>query len=143
MPGAAVRVVDGSSITANTSSFTAELTSISMSGISRAAIDTTHLTTTAPSTGEFGGKTFQPSDFADGGTLNISGHFDPDDVPPVNQPAEVWDIDFDIEGSDSTATSWSFTGFMTDFNPSGEMEGKWTFDATIKVSGVITRTAAT
>lgn len=143
MPGAAVRVVDGSTITFGTSSWTAPLLSISWSGIDRAAIDTSHIGLSAPSSGTFGNKTYQASDLQDPGSLDLTFHLDPDDMPPTSTAAETVTLTFDVEGSDSTGTTWAGSAFATNFSFDGEMEGVYVGSMTLKFSGAITRTAAT
>lgn len=143
MPGQAYRITDGATLTAGTSAWTAQLTEISMDGISRTAVDITHLDLTAAGAGKWGEMLFAPADYVDPGSLNISGHYDPDDKPPIDAVPETWTIAFDLVAGDSTATSLAGSGFMTDFNWTGTLNDKVTFTATIKFSGNITITAAT
>ena len=142
MPGASNRVADGVTLTAGTSSWTAELTDFDWSGISRAAIDMTHLAVAAPSANTFGNALHKPSDISDAGSLSITGNYNPDTIPPIDAVAETWTLTFDKEGADSTDTALACSGFMTDFSFTGSVGSKIGFSATIKYSGPITRTSA-
>lgn len=143
MPGATVRVADGMTLTAGTSAWSAELTSISMDGITRTSIDVTHLDLTAAGAGKFGEKLFTPADYVDPGSIQVEGHYDPDDKPPIDAAAETWTIAFDTVTGDTTPTSLAGSGFMTDFSFTGGLDDKVTFSATIKFTGNVTITAAT
>lgn len=134
MASSAVDVGTGATITFGTSGFTAQITDISIDGIERESIDTTHLGTTA--SGGVGSKTYIPADLSDAGEVSIEGHFNPDTDPPIEEPAEIITITFD-EGA-----TWVGTGFMTAFNFDVPLEDKMTFSATIKFSGEVAITGA-
>ena len=142
MPGASNRVADGVTLTAGTSSWTAELTDFDWSGISRAAIDMTHLAVAAPSANTFGNALYKPSDISDPGSLSITGNCNPDTIPVIDAVAETWTLTYDMEGSDSVATALAASGFMTEFSQTGSVGSKISFSATIKFTGPITRTSA-
>ena len=142
MAGASNRVADGVTLTAGTSSWSAELTDFDWSGITRASIDMTHLGVAAPSANTFGNMISKPSDLSDPGSLSITGNYDPDTIPPIDAEAEIWTLTFDQEGSDSTDSALAGSGYMTDFSFTGSVGAKVGFTATIKFTGPITRTAA-
>lgn len=142
MPGADSRIADGMTLTAGTSSWTAQLTGISHSGISRNSVDVSHLDLSAPSAGKFGNMLFKPSDNSDPGELSIEGHYDPDDIPPIDAVAETWTVIFDLETGDSVTSKLAASGFMTNFEWTGSLGDRVSFTATVKLSGNITRTSA-
>lgn len=132
---AAVDVTTGATLTAGTSGWTAELTGINVSGVSRPAIDVTHLGSTT-------WREFVAGDLIDPGSIEIEGHLQPDDaLDSIQDVAETWTIQFAASGGDGTGASWAASGFMTDFNTTGPLEDKMTFTATIKLTGAITDTA--
>lgn len=143
MPGASVRVADGLTLVGGTSAWTAEITEISVDGISRTSIDVTHLAVAAPGANTHGNMLFKPGTFSDPGSIQISGHFNPDTIPPIDAVPETWTVTFRTETGDSTGSILASSGFMTDFSWTGTINDKVTFSATIKRSGNSTRTAAT
>ena len=143
MPGASARVADGLTLTGATSGWSAELTEISIDGISRPSIDVTHLAVAAPGANTHGNMLFLPGEFSDAGSIQVSGHYDPDDIPPIDAVPETWSVTFRTETGDSSGTILASNGFMTDFSWTGSIGDKVTFSATIKRSGNATRTAAT
>lgn len=112
------------------SSFLAEILDIGVGGLSREAIDTTHMGTSV-------WKTFVPGDLSDPGELEVEIAFDPALTPPINSAPESITITF----SDSGAATWVFSGFMVGFSAKTPLEGRATGTARIKISGVITITA--
>lgn len=132
----------GATITFGTSGFSAELIDvIGLGGISRGSVDTTHFGTTQPGSGAIGGMTFIPEAFVDPGTMTLEFHLNPDDLPPVNGPLEQITMLFKPSGGDSTGASWVFNGFVTDLDYSINLKSKMTGTMTLKISGLITRTA--
>lgn len=107
--------------------FFAEIVSIDWSGITREAIDSSHFGTSA-------WRTFQPADLVDPGELQVEIHFDPDDTPAHGGAAETCTITW------PDTTTWAASAFMTNFEITGEFEGKLTATATLKFSGAITVT---
>jgi hypothetical protein len=98
----------------------------------RDAIDCTHQ-------GSLVAKEFTPADLLDWGDLSITGAYDQDARPPIDQDAEVITITFPkkIPASVSGATITG-TGFLTGFSVTGPLNAKIEFDATIKWSGDLT-----
>jgi len=141
--GGTVDVGTGTTIVFGTTGYTAELLSISWSGMARDAIETTHMATdTTPGTTEFGSATFMAVDIADGGTVTAEVHFNPDTTPPLGDTytAETITITFPKYGTDATAANWAFSGFCTTFEVSAPMEDKMTATLTIRVTGGVTIT---
>lgn len=123
----------GASVTFGTSGFTANFTELSIDGMSRPAIDTTHLGTTVA-------RTFIPSELVDNGEFGIEFQWDPDDYPPIDQAAETITLTFPLSSSGSSAATFQFTGFMTDFSGGIQVGELMTGSGTIKISGDITDT---
>ncbi len=131
----------GTGATLSYSSYFVQITNIDVSGITRPAIDTTHMTSTAGNgTTTIGGRTFIPGDLADPGTVEVEFHLNPDTTPPIMGAAAT--ITLGIPGSNTPAT-WACSGFMTDFSFGVPLEDKMVCNATVKLSGVWTLTAGT
>ncbi len=141
--GLPVDIGTGTSILFGTSGFAAELTSVSMDGISREIVETSHLGTPIAGAGKLGSKTFIAGDLSDPGTLSIEGHFDADIIPPLEAAAELITITFPLGAGESVASTWVFQGQMINYNPTIPLEDKMTFTADVKAVGEITVTAAT
>jgi len=123
----------GASVTFGTSSFTANFTSITIDGVTRPAIDTTHLGTTVA-------RTFTPGELIDYGEFGIEFQWDPDDFPPIDQAPETITLTFPLSSGGSTAATFAFPGFMTNYSGAIALEELMTATATIKISGDITDT---
>lgn len=123
----------GASVTFGTSGFTANIASISHDGIERTAIPTTHLGTTTA-------MTFIPGDLFDPGELSLDIQFDPDDYPPIDQPAETITVTFPLGSGGSSAATWAASGFATGFSYAVAVEELMTGTLTVKFTGDITDT---
>ena len=132
-------ILTGATLTAGTSSWSADLTGISPE-FSREAVETTHLGTAAPGAGKFGNKTFIPARTS-GGTCGVEGFYNPDTIPPTDAVTETWTIQYTASGGDSTGASLAFSGFMTNFAITGSLDEAITFTADLQISGNVTRTA--
>lgn len=132
----------GTTIAFGTTGFQAQVTGVSLAGIAREAIDTSHMATTPTPAGKMGSRTFMPGDLSDGGELSLEIHFDPDDVPPISQPAEQVTVTFPIPAGLTNGATYVFSGFVTGFQANVPLEDKMTGTLTVKVSGPITVTAA-
>lgn len=119
-------VSTGISITFD-SGFFAEILDVTPPGASRESIQTSHH-------GTSDAHTFTPAKLVDWGELQVEMAFDPGEAPPVNSEAETVTITF--AGGDT----WTFSGFMTGYEPSAPLEERMTASATIKVSGGVTVT---
>lgn len=127
----AVREGYGSTLTAGTSAWTASIISMDWSGITREAIDTTHL-------GSTDAESFIPSELYNPGSLSVTVRYDPRTPPPYDGAAETWTLTFPGTG---TGATYAASGFIEDFTI-GTVENKNTVNATIsiKMTGAITKT---
>jgi len=123
----AADVATGITIVFGTSGFSAELLDITAPTGTREPINTSHQ-------GTSGQHTFTPADLMDWGSLEISFHFAPSTDPPIDGAAETVTITW------PDATTWAFSGFMTDYSASAPLNDKMTGSATVKVSGDVTIT---
>lgn len=138
----AVDVGTTTSLTWNTSGLLVEVVGIQIGGISRPAIDTTHLLSTLPVAGQFGGRTFMPGKLQDPGELTLEIHHDPDKVPPVNTAPEVLVLRFPIPAGKTVGAYYTMTGFCTAYQAGNPLEDKMGATITVKLSGVVVPTAA-
>ena len=68
--------------------------------------------------------------------MTVEMAFIPKTTPPIGSDPETITITF----SDSAASQWAFTGFMTGFEPSVPLEERATASATIRITGGVTIT---
>ena len=115
--------------------FLAQITSVDFSGISRESVDTSHM-------GTVGAHTHMPVDLIENGSLDIEIHFDPDTTPPINAVAETVVVTFPLGAGQTSAATWSFSAFMTNYKPGIPMEDIMVASCTLKISGDITIVAA-
>lgn len=108
------------------SGFLAEIIDTTPPEMSREAIDTSH--TTTPD----GAMTFIPSDLIDYGECTVELNFDESATPPIDGDAESVVITF------PSGTTWTFSGFLTNYSAAAPIDDRMTATATIKVSGKIT-----
>ncbi len=125
----------GTSITFVTTAFDAEFLSVEWSGISRGAVDSSHLLTVD-------WRTFIETDLVDPGTLQVEMAFDPSDEPPWLDAKEVIIVTFPVPPGLVTAATWRGDGFLTDFEFGVPLEDKMTATGSLKMSGAITTAAA-
>lgn len=131
----------GTTVTFGTSGFTAELTDIQISNLSREVIETSNLATAQAGAGQIGSKTFLAGDLTDPGSVTLTGHFNPDTVPPLEGDAETVTITFPPNSGVITPASWAFSGQVISYDPSIPLEDKMTFTMEVKAVGPITVTA--
>ena len=120
----------GTTITfTGSTAFIANVTSITWEGISRAALETTHLASGA-------WRTYMPGDLLEPGNLAIEMHFEAANSPPITATANTVTINFPGGG---TTNDWSATGFLTDFSVSAESDGGIQLaSANLKLTGAVT-----
>lgn len=133
-PGA--QIADGATIVFGTSAFSAQVTSIAWGGITRPAIDTTHLGTAAPAGDNFGNRTFLPGKMVDPGEITMEIHVNPDAGPPIHAAAETITVTF------NSGATWACTGFVTSFEITNALDDKLVGTMTVKMTGNINPTAA-
>lgn len=138
MAGATVNI--GTASTVGGSGYTAEVTNISWSGISRGAVDTTHMGTVEA--GNFGGRTFMPTDLVDAGEITVECHFDPDTDLAIDAAAAAVTITFPLVTGDGSSATWAASGFCTSFEWNDPLEDKMVATMTIKMTGGVTLVAA-
>ena len=117
--------------------FLAEIIDVTLPESARESIDTSHTATTD------GMMTFIPSDLIDNGDLEVELNFDEDASPPIDSDPETVTITFPLRTGNTTAATWAFTGFMTNYAPAAPIDDRMTATATIKVTGAITITPGT
>lgn len=123
----------GATLAAGTSLWTADITSMSWSGITREAIETSHLSTA-------NAETFIPSDLHNPGALSLTVNYDPNVPPPYTGAVETWTLTFPIPSGGSTGATFAASGFITSFDI-GDIVNKSLISANIEIkfSGVITQ----
>lgn len=140
--GAAVDLGTGTLIEFLTSGFTGEFLDVTPPEVAREAFDTSHQQTAKPAAGSMANRTYIFSRLVDGGELTFEMHFDPDDVPPVHEPAEQIRITFPVPTGLSNGAQWEFPGGITSYAPSAPLDGKMVSSVTVKVAGPVVRTPA-
>jgi len=126
----------GTKIVFGTSAFSAELTGIAGSDISREVVDTSHMGTTVY-------RTFMPSDLADPGTTEMEIAFNPNSQPPITAAAETITITFPVPSGDSSGATFAGSGFVSNWSWGDPLEDKMTASISIKWTGTPTWTDST
>ena len=142
MAGSTVDIGHGCTVAFATTAFTASIESITVSGVTRSAIDTSHMGTTATTSGGFGSRTFIPEALSDAGEMGLTIQFNPQTVVPIDLAAEQVTLTWPLVVGDSTPATWVFSGFMTGYSNEASFEDKMMADVTVKISGKVTETAA-
>jgi len=142
MAGTLVDIGTGTTVGFGTSAWAFNLLGLSLDDIAREALETSHMGTAAPGASTFGNRTFIPGDLSDPGTLEVTGHFNPDTLPIIDAVAETITVTFPLFAGDATAAAWEFSGFMTNFSLTDELETVMEFTAEIKITGNVTLTPA-
>lgn len=127
----------GASITFGTSGTTINATSIQATGVSREALETTHLGTTG------GTKTYIPADLKDPGEISVTFRYDPDTQPPI-AAAETITITYPVPATKNNGATEASSGFVSSWD-APTLENDTVMDATfsIKRTGPITYVDAT
>ena len=113
------------------SGFLAYITGVAVSGVSRAALDTTNSATTTA-------RTFVPEKLVNYGEIRVSLLLNSAADPPIEGAAETITITWPMQTGGTVAPSWTGTGFMTGYEANGEINGIMTATATIKITGTLT-----
>jgi len=106
--------------------FLAEMLDITPPGSTRESVNVSHQ-------GTIDDHNFIPVKLTDNGELAMDVQYDPAVAPPIHEDPEVITMTY----ANSGASVWTFTGFMTGFEPSAPFEDKLTAAITIKVDGAI------
>ncbi|HEX6962105.1 MAG TPA: hypothetical protein VF175_09580 [Lacipirellula sp.] len=125
----------GTSVTFQTG-YLAYITSVNFSGRSRDPLDTTNMASTS------GWETMIPSQIKKAGQLKCAIIWDPDKTPPIDQAAETVTVTFPIPTGKTNPATFQCSGFMTEFDATGEVNGLYTANVTLQFSGVPTYTAS-
>lgn len=118
----------GTTIAFATSSFTAEILDISISGISRNSHDMGHHGTT-------GGRPFKPDKTYDPGEITIEILYDPDDQPPITGSPEQVTITTPVPSGSSNGATHVVSAFVTNFDIGLPFEDRMIGSITLKASG--------
>jgi hypothetical protein len=144
MAGAQIDIGTGASIAFGTSTYGAQLISLSHSGITRPSIETTHTgVDLTPGTTEVGNATRIPGDIADAGQITAEVYFDPSLTPPLTVTApEVITITYSIPTAGDSAAAWVGSGFCTEFSCDAKHEEVMTATLVIALTASVAITAA-
>lgn len=137
------QVGTGTTILFGTSAWEAEIVGVNLAGMSREAIDTSHLATAVASAGKVGSRTKIPGKLTNPGQLRLEIHFDSETLPPIEAAPETITITFPVRTGDAVGPKWAFSGFATGFEAGAPLEGKMTGTLTIEITGEITKTDGT
>ena len=125
----------GTTIVFATSGFSAEIISVSLSDISRAEVDVTHMSSTV--------KSFMPGDLVNWGSVEMEILFDPDTIPPIDQAAESVTVTFPIPSGKSAGATAVGSAFLTKASGTIPLEDAMKMTCTLKWAGAVTFTDAT
>ena len=127
----------GATLTFGTSGTSLDIVSIQAGGVTREALETSHLDTST-------GKTFQPGDLHDPGEISVTWRYNPNVRPPYTASAETITITYPVPAGGSSGATEASTGFITSWD-APTLENDTIMDATltIKRSGVISFTTST
>lgn len=125
---ATVDVGTGTTIAFGTSSFTANIRSISADGISRAVIDKTHMGSTTS-------MRKRPGKLVDPGELTVEFELDPDAQPPIAGAPETITITFPIPTGSTNGATLAGEGFVSEWSWNDPLEDDMTASMTIVWTG--------
>jgi len=130
--GSAIQTTIGTTLTT-----VAQVTQFSFSGSEVGTFETSVLEQTDA------GRTYGVNGFSEGGSVSLSGYFDPTNASQqaitdaITTPAD--DVAMNaIWTATATASDWAFTGIWTSFDPSANLNDPIGFDAGIKLDGLPT-----
>lgn len=121
----------GTGLTVSGTTYTAEILSVTWSGISREAIETTYMGTTTA-------RTFAAGELYDPGEVTFEVAFDPGASATLPVAAAAGTIT--VTHTDTGAATWAATGFATSMEWTVPLEDRSTASITYKLSGAITVT---
>lgn len=136
MASPAAAIGTGTTIAFGTSSFSAQVLSISFDGMERPALSTAHMGTTAVQAGDLNNMTKVLGEIVDGGTVTMEIHYNPDTVVPLGAAAETVTI---TVNNGATAV---FSGGIIGWSASIPNEEVMTGSVTVAVLGPVAITAA-
>ena len=121
----------GTGLTVSGTTFTAEILSASLSGLSREAIDTTHMGSTTA-------RSFIPSELYDAGEITFEVAFEPGASATLPVSAAAGTIT--VTHTDTGAATWADSGFCTNMEWTVPLEDRATASITYKLTGAWTVT---
>lgn len=116
----------GITVAFGTSSFTASISAVNVTGMERAAIDVTHLGSTTY-------RDFIPGDLSNPGTVEATFWFDPNEQPPIAAAPETLTVTWPIPSGGIGGATLVGTGFVTSWSVDASggdesaMSGEFTF----------------
>lgn len=124
----AIDIGTGTTVTFASTSFAMQITNVKWSGITRPAVKTSHLGSSAVDT-------FMPGDLYDPGNLVLSCQYDAGAVkPPISSAAE------NITVTAPDANTAAAYGFVIDWGAEYPLEELMTAEVTVKFTGAISFT---
>lgn len=132
----------GASIAFTTTSFAPKITSVSVDGMERGDVETSHLGLTVYDSGVSAFRTFAPGGLIDGGTLTLGWRGHMDEEPPISKVAETITLTLANTGSSSDATL-AFSGYVKSYSYNGDDETAYEGQIVLKIAGDITWTDPT
>lgn len=134
-----VSVSNGLRITFGRTGFSADILSVTHSGIARALIDTTHMGTPEPGDDEIGGKTFICDVLEDPGQLQLTVHYDPSNPPRFTDPddPEPIEIEYRRPRGASKGARLLGNGWLQEWSAEMNLNEKMTASLTVKFTGTI------
>lgn len=129
--GSAIQTTIGTSLTT-----VAQVTQFSFSGSEVGTFETSVLDQTTA------GRTYQVNGFTEGGSVSLSGFFDPvgasQQAITDNLTAPTDNVAMNAIWTTTGAGDWAFVGIWTSFDPSANLNDPLGFDAGIKLDGLPT-----
>lgn len=125
----------GAALVFTTTSWTAEIVEMNLSGLTRESIDVSHLAST-------GGRVFIPGDLYDPGELEVKFHYNNDSRPPFTGAKEIVQIKYPLAGTITTASNTKIDMFVTEVGNTIPLEDKMEGTVKLKMSGTFTFSAA-
>lgn len=124
-------VFTGTTITFSGGFFTGTLLELSWSGIERAALEISNSNQVNLGTPIYG-RQFTPGKLYDPGEIVLRLLFDETMTPPIVGAAETITVTF------PSANTWAASGFLTQFETTGQVDDLFEARATLKLSGNVT-----
>ena len=118
----------GTTVAFGTSSYSVNISSISISGEEVPVIDATHMGTTGYREKIFG-------DLVEPPEVTVEIHFDPDNEPPVSGAVETVTITFPLPAGQTTAANMAGTAKIVSWDNAVPLEDIMTGTYTIKFDG--------
>lgn len=105
----------------------AEILDVTPPGMARESVQTSHMGSTVA-------HSFLPTKLYDGGEVTLEIAFDPNWAVPISDDAASCVITF----PDSGSSTWTFSAFVTGYEPADPLEDRMTASLTLKVAEAVT-----